>query len=46
MRDFFGTVFKMETDARNEEDDLRVGTEKVLMTCVGTGYTNLSKTMT
>nr|SVE75747.1 EOG090X05X4 [Daphnia hispanica] len=46
MRDFFGTIFKMETEARQEEDDLRVGTDKVLMTCVGTGYTNLSKTMT
>jgi|688.fasta_scaffold503985_1 hypothetical protein len=45
MRDFFGTIFKMETENRNEED-LRVGTEKILMTCVGAGYTNLSKTMT
>jgi hypothetical protein len=36
----------METENRNDEGDLRVGTEKILMTCVGAGYTNLSKTMT
>lgn len=45
IRDFFGTVFKMENEVKDEED-LRVGTDKVLMTCVGAGYTNLSKTMT
>jgi hypothetical protein len=46
MKDFFGTVFKMENGNKNDEDELRVGTEKILMTCVGAGYTNLSKTMT
>nr|CAG4637002.1 EOG090X05X4 [Ceriodaphnia reticulata]SVE72929.1 EOG090X05X4 [Ceriodaphnia reticulata] len=46
LRDFFGTVFKMETENKNEEENLRIGTEKILMTCVGIGYTNLSKTMT
>ena len=46
VRDFFGTMFKMENENKNEEDNLRVGTEKILMTCVGVGYTNLSKTMT
>lgn len=45
LRDFFGTMFKME--AKDEEDsELRMGAEKILLTCVGTGYTNLSKTMT
>nr|CAG4641687.1 EOG090X05X4 [Eurycercus lamellatus] len=46
LRDFFGTMFKMDTESREEEEELRLGTEKILMTCVGVGYSNLSKTMT
>nr|CAG4643199.1 EOG090X05X4 [Ilyocryptus agilis] len=34
LKDFFGTVFKMDTNTK-EDEELRVGTEnKILMTCV------------
>jgi RNA 3'-terminal phosphate cyclase-like protein len=40
-------MFKMDANSRGEEDEeLRLGTEKILMTCVGVGFSNLSKTMT
>nr|CAG4651815.1 EOG090X05X4 [Triops cancriformis] len=46
IRDFFGTMFKMETQTRDEEDDLKIGADKVVMTCLGVGFTNLSKITT
>ncbi|XP_065567830.1 RNA 3'-terminal phosphate cyclase-like protein isoform X2 [Artemia franciscana] len=46
LRDFFGTQFKVETKQRShEEEDLRTGCDKVILTCIGVGYTNLSKTV-
>ncbi|XP_028660773.2 RNA 3'-terminal phosphate cyclase-like protein [Erpetoichthys calabaricus] len=42
LRNFFQVMFKIETQQPEEE---RKGGEKVLMTCVGTGFTNLSKTI-
>ncbi|XP_015119693.1 probable RNA 3'-terminal phosphate cyclase-like protein [Diachasma alloeum] len=41
LKDFFGIVFKLEP-AKDEEDD-EILLEQVLLTCVGIGYTNLSK---
>ncbi len=51
LRDFFGTTFKLEAKAAEEEagedgEELRTGADKVVLTCVGTGYTNLSKRTT
>ena len=46
LKDFFGAMFKMDANSREEDEELRLGTEKILMTCVGVGYSNLSKTMT
>ncbi len=48
IRDFFDINFKIEDFVpRNEGDDsLRLGSkEKVQLTCVGAGFTNLSKTV-
>uniref|UniRef100_A0A8B9GFJ3 RNA 3'-terminal phosphate cyclase-like protein n=1 Tax=Amazona collaria TaxID=241587 RepID=A0A8B9GFJ3_9PSIT len=42
LRSFFQIMFKIETKAPEEE---YMGGEKVLMTCVGTGFSNLSKTI-
>jgi len=50
LRDFFETVFKLETynDPTQESDGepLKMGADKVLATCVGIGYTNLAKRTT
>ena len=51
VRDFFETVFKLETfnDPSQEGADgeaLKMGADKVLATCVGIGYTNLAKRTT
>ncbi|NXT63958.1 RCL1 protein, partial [Chaetops frenatus] len=42
LRSFFQIVFKIETKTAEEE---HMGGEKVLMTCVGIGFSNLSKTI-
>ena len=45
-KDFLGISFKLETfdPAADDEDDrdLRLGGNKVLLTCVGTNYRNIS----
>lgn len=43
IRDFFQIMFKIEQQKGDEDD--RKGGEKVLMTCVGAGYTNISKAL-
>ena len=50
MKDFMQIMFKLETyeseeeqEGGGEEGGLRIGTDKVLLTCVGLGFTNLSK---
>lgn len=42
LRSFFYVMFKFETKSFEEEQK---GGEKVLMTCVGVGFSNLSKTV-
>ena len=46
QKDFFGTVFKLEDHVEAEAEDLRMGAGKVKLTCVGMGFTNLSKRTT
>lgn len=43
IRDFFQIMFKI--DVQKTLDDERKGGDKVLMTCVGVGYSNLNKTL-
>lgn len=43
IRDFFQIMFKIETQ-KPSEDECKGG-EKVLMTCVGAGYNNISKSI-
>jgi len=42
LRSFFQIMFKIEMKSPEEEHK---GGEKVLMTCVGIGFSNLSKTI-
>ncbi|KPP72002.1 RNA 3'-terminal phosphate cyclase-like protein-like [Scleropages formosus] len=43
IRDFFQIMFKIEV--QKQEDESRRGGDKVLMTCMGAGYANISKTL-
>lgn len=47
LRDFFGITFKIEPDKKivgeDDTDALKLGGDKVLLTCLGVGYLNLSK---
>jgi len=47
-RDFLDVTFKLETvtSQEEEEDKMRMGADKVKLTCVGVGMTNLSKRTT
>lgn len=42
LRDFFSITFKLENPDEDEGDSI-AGSTKVLMTCVGINYTNISK---
>jgi len=44
LRDYFQVMFKLDIQAK--EEDLRTGAEKITMTCLGVGFTNLSKITT
>ena len=46
LKDFFGTVFKLEEHEEDEEEDLKLGAGKIKLTCVGLGFNNLSKRTT
>lgn len=42
LREFFGVTFKIEHFDSDEEHE-GTGSKKVLLTCVGIGYSNISK---
>ena len=44
LKDTFNLMFKLENV--ENEDDLNIGSDKVKLTCVGVGFTNLSKRTT
>ncbi|KAF3848933.1 hypothetical protein F7725_015430 [Dissostichus mawsoni] len=43
IRDFFQIMFKIQVQKPSEDE--RKGGDKVLMTCVGVGYSNINKTL-
>ncbi|XP_055523294.1 probable RNA 3'-terminal phosphate cyclase-like protein [Wyeomyia smithii] len=47
LREFFGITFKLENAAgeieKDDDDDEMAGSNKVMLTCVGIGYSNFSK---
>jgi len=43
VRDFMDLTFKLETYVNQDEEDLKLGADKVVLTCVGIGHTNLNK---
>lgn len=42
LKEFFGVTFKLENHDPNE-NDVTAGANKIVATCVGIGYTNISK---
>lgn len=48
IRDFFGLVYKIDVQQRektSEDDDLKLGGDRVLLTCTGVGFRNLSRVL-
>jgi RNA 3'-terminal phosphate cyclase-like protein len=43
LKEFLGITFKLDTLEKDEDDDVEEKSPKVVLTCVGIGYTNLSK---
>lgn len=43
IRDFFQVTFKLESKVYDDEEEEKMGGSKVILTCVGVGYSNLSK---
>ncbi|XP_046842177.1 RNA 3'-terminal phosphate cyclase-like protein [Xenia sp. Carnegie-2017] len=47
LRDFFGVVFKVQSLTNYDDEDIRTGCEtRILLSCVGVGYSNVSKSIT
>lgn len=44
MKDLLSVTFKLDADS--DQGDLKKGATKIVATCIGTGFTNLSKTIT
>lgn len=45
LKEFFGVMFKIEAQQGDDNDRETGGENKVLLSCVGVGYTNINKTM-
>ncbi|GAB6026640.1 rRNA-processing endoribonuclease [Chamberlinius hualienensis] len=43
INDFFQVMFKLDVQTQSQDQTLKTGTEKILLTCAGVNYTNLSK---
>lgn len=44
IKDFFQVIFKVDEQKKeDEEEELKLGGEKLILTCVGIGYSNVSK---
>ena len=45
IRDFFQVMFKLEPHKREDTDELKLGDDKILLTCMGVGFSNLNKVL-
>lgn len=52
IRDFFQVIFKVEIDKSEEQKEatngqqLQTGGDKLILTCLGVGYSNINKRIT
>jgi RNA 3'-terminal phosphate cyclase-like protein len=44
MKEFLSVTFKLDVKDKAEEEELRKGVPKITATCIGIGFSNLSKT--
>ena len=45
LKEYFGVMFKIQAQQPDGDDGSTKGETKVLLSCVGVGYTNINKTM-
>ena len=45
LKDFFGVMFKIQAQKSDDNDGATGGETKILLSCVGVGYTNINKTL-
>ena len=47
LRDFFGVVVKVQSLSKEESDETMTGCDtRILLSCIGVGYSNVSKSIT
>ncbi|CAH3129542.1 unnamed protein product [Pocillopora meandrina] len=45
LKDYFGVMFKIQAQQSDDDNSVAGGESKILLSCVGTGYTNINKIM-
>ena len=45
MKVFFGVMFKIQAQQSDDDNSVAGGESKILLSCVGAGYTNINKNM-
>ena len=45
LKEFFGVMFKIQAQQSDDDSSVAGGESKILISCVGAGYTNINKTM-
>lgn len=45
LKDVFGVMFKIQAQQSDDDNGAAGGENKILLSCVGAGYTNINKTM-
>lgn len=45
LKEFFGVMFKIQAQQSDDDNSVAGGESKILLSCVGAGYTNINKTM-
>ena len=44
LKEFFGVMFKIQAQQSDDDNSVAGGESKILLSCVGAGYTNINKT--
>ena len=45
LKEFFGVMFKIQAQQSDDDNSVAGGESKILLSCVGAGYTNINKNM-